>query len=76
MAGRRHLQIEVAAEIQAGVRLRGASERRILMDLNYRDSPHGEQAFRASVEDANKTNSPDELPPIQSTPIGQKAVPR
>ena len=75
MAGRRHLQIEVAAEIQAGVRLRGASERRILMDLNYRDS-HGEQAVRASVEDANKTCSPDELPPIQSMPIGQKAAPR
>jgi hypothetical protein len=46
------------------------------MELNYRDSPHGEQVFRASVEDANKTNSPDELPPIQSTPIGQKALPR
>ena len=53
---------------------RGASDRRILMDLNYRDLPHGEQAVRVSVEDANKTYDPDELPPIEPMPAARKAA--
>ena len=64
------------ANIAGTVRLRGASDRRILMDLNYRDLPHGEQAVRVSVEDANRTYDPDELPPIQPMPINQKAASR
>ena len=64
------------ANIAGTVRLRGASDRRILMDLNYRDLPHGEHAVRVSVEDANRTYDPDELPPIQPMPINQKAASR
>jgi len=50
--------------------LRGASDRRILMDMDYRDLPAGEQAVRLSVEDAEKTYEPTELPPIQAMPAG------
>jgi hypothetical protein len=60
--------------IAGTIRLRGASDRRILMDLNYRDLPHGEQAVRVSVEDTNKTYDPAELPPIEPMPGGQKAA--
>ena len=52
-------------KIAGTIRLRGASDRRILMDLNYRDLPQGEQAVRVSVGNANKNYEPDELPPIQ-----------
>jgi hypothetical protein len=56
------------------IRLRGPSDRRILMDLNYRDLPNGEQAMRLSVAEDNKTYEPDELPPIQPMPADtQKA---
>jgi hypothetical protein len=50
------------------IRLRGASNRRILMDLDYRDLPAGEQAVRLSVENADKSYEPDELPPIEPLP--------
>jgi hypothetical protein len=61
------------SDIAGTIRLRGSSERRILMDLNYRDLPHGEQAVRVSVEDENGSSDPGELPPIQPMPKTQKA---
>lgn len=62
------------AKIAGTIRLRGATDRRILMDLNYRDLPNGEQAVRVSVQNANKTDDTGELPPIQPMPLDQKAA--
>jgi hypothetical protein len=62
------------ANVAGTIRLRGASDRRVLMDLNYRDLPHGEQAVRVSVQDPNKTYDPEELPPIQPMPMSQIAA--
>jgi hypothetical protein len=50
------------------IKLRGASDRRILMDLDYGNLPAGEQAVRLSVEDEGKSYEPAELPPIQPMP--------
>ena len=50
------------------IRLRATSNHRILMDLDYRDLPAGEQAIRLSVEDADKNYEPAELPPIEPLP--------
>lgn len=55
-------------DIAGTIELRGASNRRILMDLNYRDLPHGEDAVRVSVADPNKQYEPNELPPIEPMP--------
>lgn len=54
--------------IEGTIELRGASSRRVLLDLNYRDLPKGEQAVRISVEDSNVRYDPDELPPIEPMP--------
>lgn len=54
--------------IEGAIQLRSASNRRVKMDLNYRDLPNGEQAVRVSVEDPNVRYDPDELPPIQPMP--------
>ena len=64
-------------DIAGTIRLRGAIDRRVLMDLNYRDLPNGEDAVRVSVGDPDKEYEPDELPPIEPMPAdGQKATPR
>jgi hypothetical protein len=57
------------------IELRGAADRRVLMDLNFRDLPNGEQAMRVSVEDSNGRYEPDELPPIEPMQSDQKAPP-
>lgn len=57
------------------IRLRGASDRRILMDLSYGHLPEGEQAVRLVIEDANRSYEPDELPPIQSLPSSASGEP-
>lgn len=62
------------SNIAGTIRLRGSSDRRILMDLNYRDLPNGEQAVRLSVEDADETYEPDELPPMQPMSTDHKAA--
>lgn len=54
--------------IKGTIDLRSASNRRVQMDLNYRDLPNGEQAVRVSVEDPNTPYNPEELPPIESMP--------
>jgi hypothetical protein len=59
--------------IEGTIELRRATDRRVLMDLNYRDLPNGEQALRLSVEDSNGRYEPDELPPIEPMPSGPKA---
>jgi hypothetical protein len=58
--------------IEGTIELRGAIDRRVLMDLNYRDLPNGEQALRVSVGDSNGRYEPDELPPIEPMPNGPK----
>ena len=60
--------------MEGTIELRGATDRRVLMDLNYRDLPNGEQALRISVENANGRYEPDELPPIEPMPTGRKAL--
>jgi hypothetical protein len=52
-------------DMEGSIELRGAGDRRILMDLNYRDLPNGEQAVRVSVEDSNTRYDPSDLPPIE-----------
>lgn len=58
--------------IKGTIELRAGIGRRVLMDLNYRDLPDGEQAVRVSVEESN--NESDELPPIEPLPrdVSQK----
>jgi hypothetical protein len=55
-------------DIAGTIQLRGASNRRVVMDMNYRDLPHGEDAVRLTVEDPDKQYEPDELPPIKPMP--------
>lgn len=55
-------------DIEGTIELRRASNRRILMDLNYRDLPDGEQAVRVSVEDSTGRYDPEALPPIEPMP--------
>jgi hypothetical protein len=59
--------------MEGTIELRGATGRRVLMDLNYRDLPNGEQALRVSVEDSNERYEPDELPPIKPMTSDLKA---
>jgi len=56
--------------IDGTIELRGASGRRILLDLKYRGLPGNDQAIRLSVQHS----SDGELPPIQpiSRDAGQK----
>jgi hypothetical protein len=54
--------------IEGTIELRGASDRRVLMDLNYRDLPNGERAVRVSIEDTNTSYETDALPPIEPLP--------
>lgn len=61
--------------IEGTIELRSASNRRVLMDLNYRDLPNGEQAVRVSVEDSNVRYDKDELPPIEPMPKDTKLKP-
>lgn len=61
-------------DLKGTIELRGSSDRRIRMDLNYRDLPDGEQAVRVSIENSNASYGPDVLPPIEPMPkdAGQK----
>jgi hypothetical protein len=61
--------------IEGTIELRSVSDRRVQMDLNYRDLPNGEQAVRVSVGDSKTRYDPDELPPIQPMPKDTKQKP-
>ena len=62
--------------VQGTIRLRGASDRRVLMELNYGHLPDGEQAVRLSVEQDGQSDEPKDLPPIQPLPTSWDRPPR
>lgn len=54
------------------IRLRGGADRRLVMDLEYRDLPDGEVAVRVSREVLGRRYQPEILPPIGPMPISPK----
>lgn len=54
--------------IEGTIRLRSASNHRVLMDLAYSHLPEGESAVRLAVEESDHSYEPDKLPPIQPLP--------
>jgi hypothetical protein len=47
------------------ITLRGHRGRRLILDLNYRDLPHGESAMRLAIEESGVSYEPDEQEPIR-----------
>ncbi len=52
------------AGVAGKITLHGRRGNRLLLDLDYRDLPHGEVAMRLAVEAENGNYEPEELPPI------------
>jgi hypothetical protein len=55
-------------DIVGTIKLRGAGERRLILELNYRDLPNGEVAMRLAVEGSGVEYEPDQLPSILPMP--------
>ena len=51
------------------ITLHGRKGNRLLLDLNYRDLPHGEVAMRLSIEAEDGDYAVDQLPPIEAMPV-------
>lgn len=48
------------------ITLHGRNGNRLILDLNYRDLPHGEVAMRLAVEAEDGVYVPEEMPPIEA----------
>lgn len=57
------------SEMVGTITLHGRNGNRLILDLNYRDLPHGEVAMRLAVEADGGVYAPEEMPPIEPMPL-------